>query len=175
MNIFKTYTFNYLKYLVFGKNEKVMLDFFRRRGVAIGHDCHIYSSILTPEPYLIKISNNVTIATGVKFITHDNSVCKVLTKFTDVFGKIEIGDNCFIGAYSIILPGICLGSNCIVAAGSVVTKSFPSGSIIGGNPAKVISDIYKYREKIGVFGVNVSGLDYLQKKQLVESSILLKK
>lgn len=175
MNIFKTYTFNYFKYLLFGKNEKVMLDFFRKRGITIGRDCHIHSSILTPEPYLIKIGDKVTIATGVKFITHDNSICKVLTEFTDVFGKIEIGDNCFIGAYSIILPGVCLGSDCIVAAGSVVTKSFPSGSIIGGNPAKVISDIYKYREKIVVFGVNVSGLDYLQKKKIVESSRLLKK
>lgn len=38
----------------------------------------------------------------------------------------------------IILPGVTIADNTVVAAGAVVTKSFPAGSIIGGNPAKVI-------------------------------------
>lgn len=37
-----------------------------------------------------------------------------------------------------ILPGVTIADNTVVAAGAVVTKSFPAGSIIGGNPAKVI-------------------------------------
>ena len=53
-------------------------------------------------------------------------------------GKIIIGDNCWVGAKSIILKDVELGENCIVAAGSVVTKSFPAGSIIAGVPAKLI-------------------------------------
>ncbi|MFP3834745.1 CatB-related O-acetyltransferase [Chryseobacterium sp. SIMBA_028] len=53
-------------------------------------------------------------------------------------GKIIIGDNCWIGFGSTIVSGVELGNGCVVAAGTVVTKSFPSYSIIGGSPAKVI-------------------------------------
>jgi hypothetical protein len=49
-----------------------------------------------------------------------------------------IGRNCFIGAYSIIMPGIRVGDECIVGSGSVVTKDVSSHSIVGGNPARVL-------------------------------------
>lgn len=51
---------------------------------------------------------------------------------------VKIGKYCWIGANSVILKGVELGDNCIVGAGSVVTKSFGDGSIICGNPAKLI-------------------------------------
>jgi acetyltransferase-like isoleucine patch superfamily enzyme len=54
---------------------------------------------------------------------------------------VNIGDDVFIGGRSIILKGVNLGDKVIVGAGSVVTKSFPEGSIIGGNPAILISKI----------------------------------
>lgn len=50
----------------------------------------------------------------------------------------RIGENCFIGGRSIILPGVEIGSNCIIGAGSVVTRSIPDGSIAAGNPARII-------------------------------------
>jgi len=49
-----------------------------------------------------------------------------------------IGRNCFIGARSIIMPGVRIGDQCIVGSGSVVTNDVPSHSIVAGNPAKVI-------------------------------------
>lgn len=49
-----------------------------------------------------------------------------------------IGKNCFIGAYSIVMPGIRVGDGCVVGSGSVVTYDVPSHSIVGGNPAKVL-------------------------------------
>jgi acetyltransferase-like isoleucine patch superfamily enzyme len=53
-----------------------------------------------------------------------------------------IGERCFIGGRSLILPGIRIGDQCIVGAGSVVTKNVPSHCIVAGNPAKIIrSDI----------------------------------
>jgi len=55
--------------------------------------------------------------------------------------EIKIGDNVWIGANSIILPGVSIGSNSIIAAGSVVNKSVPSEHIAGGNPAKLIKRI----------------------------------
>ncbi len=49
-----------------------------------------------------------------------------------------IGKRCFIGAKSIILPGVRIGDEVIVGAGSVVTKNVPNNCIVAGNPAKII-------------------------------------
>jgi len=57
-------------------------------------------------------------------------------------GKVRIGNHCWIGARVIILKDVELGDYCVVAAGAVVTKSFPAGSVIGGVPAKLISNLY---------------------------------
>ncbi len=56
--------------------------------------------------------------------------------------SIEIGEYCFVGAGSYILPGVKLGKGCIVSAGSVVTKNAPEYSILSGNPAEVIGSSY---------------------------------
>ena len=86
---------------------------------------------------MIEIKNNVCVSIDVKFVTHDFSVKKVLPDKANLFGKIEIGNNCFISERSTLLYGVELADNIIVAAGSVVTKSFTeSNIIIGGNPAK---------------------------------------
>ena len=52
--------------------------------------------------------------------------------------EIEIGKNCFIGCNAIILKGTKLGDGCVVGAGAVVSGTFEPGSVIVGNPARVI-------------------------------------
>jgi acyl-[acyl carrier protein]--UDP-N-acetylglucosamine O-acyltransferase len=49
-----------------------------------------------------------------------------------------IGERCFIGARSIIMPGIRVGDGSIVGTGAVVTRDVPPGSIVVGNPAKIV-------------------------------------
>jgi acetyltransferase-like isoleucine patch superfamily enzyme len=52
----------------------------------------------------------------------------------------RIGENCFIGGRSLIMPGVQIGDNCVVGAGSVVTKSVPARSVVAGNPARVLEE-----------------------------------
>ncbi len=86
-----------------------------------------------------------------RFITHDGAtwVIRNQEKYKNVvrFGRITIGDNCFIGARATIMPDVTIGNNCIVAAGAVVTKSIPDGEIWGGVPAKFISKVDVWAEK----------------------------
>jgi acetyltransferase-like isoleucine patch superfamily enzyme len=59
-----------------------------------------------------------------------------------LYAHTRIGRRCFIGARSMIMPGIVVGDGSIVAAGSVVTKDVPARCIVAGNPAKIVrSDI----------------------------------
>lgn len=66
----------------------------------------------------------------------------------NLYGKIRIGNNCFIGERAILMYGVSIPNNTIVAAGSVVTKSISEERVIlGGNPAKVISTWDKFYDK----------------------------
>ncbi|WP_278244782.1 DapH/DapD/GlmU-related protein [Ruminococcus sp. NK3A76] len=107
---------------------------------------------------LISIGNNVWIASGVEFITHDvthymlNGM-KDGHDYKEKIGCIEIGNNVFIGANAKILYDVKIGDNVIIAAGAVVNKDVPSGSVVGGVPAKVISTFDNYLAKRRKFHV----------------------
>jgi acetyltransferase-like isoleucine patch superfamily enzyme len=86
----------------------------------------------------ISIGDNTIFASGVKIISANHN--KIDYKIHDFSPPIIIGENCWLGANSVILPGVQIGNNVIVAAGSVVTKSFDSNLIIGGVPAKLLKN-----------------------------------
>lgn len=157
----------------FSKNkEEKINNYFRNKGVKIGKNCKIYSNIITSESYLVTIKNNVTISNDVQLITHDNSIIKINPDFTDVFGEIIIEDDVFIGARTLLLPGIKLAKGVIVGSGSVVTKSFlEENIIIAGNPAKkirVIND--EFKEKISKNGLNISNLTKVEKVKKIKEN-----
>lgn len=110
----------------------------------IGKDVELYTSSFGTEPYLISIGDKVTVASSVKFITHDVSCFNMASylgidrKFMDKVGSIVLHDNCFIGAHSILLPNTSIGKNSVIAAGSVVKGIIPDNEVWGGNPAKFI-------------------------------------
>ena len=84
------------------------------------------------NPKGIHIGAYTTVTFGVAVLSHD--LCRV------AYLDTHIGKNCFIGAHSIILPGVTVGDGSIVAAGSVVRKNVPPNTIVGGNPAKIIRE-----------------------------------
>jgi acetyltransferase-like isoleucine patch superfamily enzyme len=115
------------------------VTYFRRKGMKIGENCNIDTMSFSTEPFLIEIGNNVSIAGGTQFITHDGSVrCFRDVLDGGIFGRIKIGNNVFIGANCIILLNTTIGDNCIIGAGSIVRGHFPGDSVIFGNPAKVV-------------------------------------
>ena len=59
---------------------------------------------------------------------------------------IDIGNNVWIGGNVTILPGVKVGDNCIIGAGSIVTKDIPENSLAVGNPCKVIRKISEVKE-----------------------------
>lgn len=117
----------------------------RLRGVSIGENCHIYGSIDDGHEFLVTIGDNVTLTSGSKLLTHDGSTKKILG-YSRV-GRIDIGNDVFIGASSIVLPNVKIGDKVIVGAGSIVTKDIPDNSVVVGNPAHIIGSYDDYVDK----------------------------
>ena len=120
--------------------SRIRIRYWRRKGMKIGENCLINNVNFSTEPYLIEIGNHVAIAAGTDFITHDGAIWCFREELenADVFGKINIGNNVFIGNNCTILPNTTVGNNCIIGAGSIVRGQFPENSVIVGNPAKVV-------------------------------------
>lgn len=107
----------------------------------IGSSVGISSSILVAGRS-IEIGAHSLIGAGCMIVDNDFHVpASPKTWETDYVKSsrpVKIGEGCFLGARTIVLKGVELGSGVVVGAGSVVTKSFPSGSLIGGNPAVLL-------------------------------------
>jgi maltose O-acetyltransferase len=148
-----------------------------KKGLKLGKNVKIVDTFFFDPShcYLISIGDNCMIAPNVRLIAHDASTFIHLgyTKF----GKINIGENCFIGDSVIVLPNVTIGPNSIIGAGSVVTKSIPANTVAAGNPAKPVCSIEEYLTKIKamvdggkkVFGEEyfIENLDEKKRKELI--------
>ena len=128
-------------------------DLYRTHyGIKIGKGCVFTGKRISfgSEPYLIEIGNKVRITADVKFETHDGGVGIFRDEFPgiNVFGKIKIGDNTFIGHGCIIMPGVTIGENVVVGAGSIITKNISSNSVAVGIPARVIKETKEYKKGV---------------------------
>lgn len=91
----------------------------------------------------IDIGTNVRLGPGVKLISANHDLLDFEKHLSDE--PIVIGDNCWIGANAIILPGVSLGNHVIVGAGAVVTKSFfEDDVVIAGNPARIVKKLDRF-------------------------------
>lgn len=95
--------------------------------------------------WLIEIGDHVTMAPRVHILCHDAST-KQFLDYTKI-GRVTIGSNVFIGAESVVLPGVTIGDNVIVGANSTVTHDIPANSVAAGSPARVICTLQDYLNK----------------------------
>lgn len=102
--------------------------------------------ILDPSHcWLIEIGDNVTLAPRVHILCHDAST-KQFLNYTKI-GRVTIGNNVFIGAETVVLPGVTIGNNVVIGANSTVTHNVPDNSVIAGSPARVIGTLEEYLSK----------------------------
>lgn len=118
----------------------------RNAKLVIGDNFGISSSTIWCHTEIL-IGNNVNVGSGCTILDSDCHSLNYRFRGTSLDAKnttslpINIGNNVFIGMNCIILKGVCIGDNCVIGAGSVVSKSIPSNSIVAGNPAQVINKI----------------------------------
>ncbi|HEY3703765.1 MAG TPA: DapH/DapD/GlmU-related protein [Terracidiphilus sp.] len=93
----------------------------------------------------IEIGDNVILAPRVHILAHDTST-KLYLGYTRI-GKVKIGNRVFVGAGTIILPGVSIGDDVIIGAGSVVSRDIPARTVAGGNPARVICSLDEFLDK----------------------------
>lgn len=107
-------------------------------GTAIGNDFVITANDT------IQIGTDCLLSYRVTVMDHSHATgwnVKPVSSGLTVGKSVKIGDRCFIGCNTVIMPGVQLGANCIVGANSVLTKSFEDGSVVAGAPAKLIRNI----------------------------------
>lgn len=128
--------------------EEYWLEDYIKLGMKVGRNCSIQPELTVDVSHcwLIEIEDNVIIAPHVYLLTHDTST-KIYTGYTKI-GKINIKKNAFIGARSMIMPGVTIGKNSIIGANSVVVKTIPDNVVAAGNPAKVICSLEEYQDRI---------------------------
>lgn len=120
------------------------LEKLLKRGLVVGNNFHCMGGVIIDPSHCwhIKIGDNVTLAPRVHILAHDAST-KLFLDYTRV-SNVTIGDNVFVGAGTIVLPGVSIGSNVVIGAGSVVSHDIPDGSVAMGNPAKVVKSMEDY-------------------------------
>ncbi|WP_272509032.1 sugar O-acetyltransferase [Clostridium ganghwense] len=110
--------------------------------IKIGENFYANHGCIILDVNEVKIGNNVLLAPGVKISTATHPIDPVeRAKGNEYALPIEIGDNVWIGAGAIIVPGVKIGANTVIGAGSVVTKDIPENVVAVGNPCKVIRKI----------------------------------
>ena len=110
--------------------------------VVIGDHTRIglHNTIIGP----VTIGSHVNLAQGIT-VTALNHNFEAPERRIDEQGvstqQVTIGDDIWIGANAVVLPGVTVGNHCVIAAGAVVTKDVPPHSLVAGVPAKIIKQI----------------------------------
>ena len=153
---------NIIKEFVYRFRGEYTTEKLMTMGMQVGRNFkRLNGVILDPSHcWLIEIGDNVTMAPRVHILCHDAST-KPFLNYTKI-GRVTIGDNVFLGAESVVLPGVRIGSNVIIGANSTVTHDIPENSVAVGSPARVICSLEDYlsRERSRMETAPCYGADY---------------
>lgn len=142
-----------IKNIWYKRNANAYINYLRSKGVVIGEGNSIrlrsFKIDLT-RPSLITIGSNCYFNENFTLLTHD-WVTKVFVQsgreFLNSSGRVSIGDNVSFGENVMVLKGVTIGDNCFIGAGSIVTKDIPANSIAVGTPCKVVVTLDDYYQK----------------------------
>jgi acetyltransferase-like isoleucine patch superfamily enzyme len=124
---------------------KEWATYLRRHGGLhhLGTGCSILPSTKFVDPPYTWIGNRVCLG-SCTLICHDGSIEVLYQRHglrIDRIGPIIIRDDVYVGESAIVLGGTTIGEGSIIGAGSVVRQSIPAGSVVMGNPAKVVAKV----------------------------------
>jgi maltose O-acetyltransferase len=160
-------------------DEPDLLSVLRKKGLKVGKNFTMREGCIIDfsHTWHIEIGDDVILAPRVHILAHDASTWNHLG-YTKV-RNVKIGSRVFIGAGSIILPGVTIGDDVIIGAGSVVSKNIPEKSVFTGNPAVFVMSVDAYIEKARMkmnaencFGTDFSESENVseEKKELVKAA-----
>lgn len=138
----------------FRRSSAAFVNSLRDKGIDIGNGTFFqdpkYTEIDTTRPSLVTIGSNCFFNKYFELHTHDWVSHVFLHSGRELInssGRVTIGNNVAFGRHVIILKDVTIGDNCFIGANSVVSHSIPSNSIAVGSPAKVIMSLDEYYEK----------------------------
>jgi maltose O-acetyltransferase len=110
--------------------------------LVVGANCFINTPFHADLNGTITIGDNVSIGHHVVFITTDHEIGPPERRCGAAVRKaIVIENGCWIGAGTIILPGVTVGAGSVVSAGAVVTQDVPPNRVVGGSPARPVKTL----------------------------------
>ena len=156
------WAFNQLKPSEYDKKQKYLKEIFAECGENCyielpfranwgGHHVHFGSGVyanfnltLVDDGH-IYVGDKVMFGPNVTVATAGHPIDPELRSRGLQFNKdVHIGDNTWIGAGAVILPGVTIGSNTVIGAGSVVTKDIPGNVIAVGNPCRILRNVSEH-------------------------------
>ncbi|OBU19214.1 sugar O-acetyltransferase [Photobacterium aquimaris] len=111
----------------------------------LGNNVYVNFNLTLVDDTHIYIGNNVMIGPNVTIATAGHPIEPILREQITQFNiPVTIGDNVWIGAQCVILPGVSIGKNSVIGAGSIVTKDIPTNVVAMGNPCRVSREINEH-------------------------------